>query len=114
MLESSITIELCKRYIGNIDLEGKVSMYHNNKWELKDSHTYNEFINNLAMCYIVAISMYETYVSIDYVGFEEIIGQEFVENLNNIRTKKSEENDGWDLSDKTIISKMVNIFKQTI
>ena len=89
-------------------------MYHNNKWELNNSHTYNEFINNLAMCYIIAISMYETTINIDFVDYTEIIGEEIIENLDNIRTKKEEENDGWDLSDEEIISKMENIFKQTI
>jgi hypothetical protein len=107
-------IEKCKKYIGNMDLESKVSMYHNNKWELKNSHTYNEFINNLAMCYIIAISMYETNINIDFVDYTEIIGEEIIENLDNIKIKKEEENDGWDLSDENIISKMKNIFKQTI
>lgn len=114
MIISKNIIEKSIKYIGNMDLESKVSMYHNNKWELENSHTYNEFINNLAMCYIIAISMYEKYISIDYVSFEEIIGQELVENLDNLVKKKDEENDSWDLSDEEIISKMENIFKQTI
>lgn len=107
-------IEKSIKYIGNMDLESKVSMYHNNKWELENSRTYNEFIKKLAMCSIIALSMHEKEIGIDCISFEEIIGQEFLENLNNIRIKKLEENEGWNLLSGRIVSEIENILKQTI
>lgn len=105
-------IDKCIKYRDWLDLEGKISMYHNFKYELQQSETYNDFLHNIAECYIIAFSMFEKGINIDYRDYMEIIGSELVENLDNLIDKKNEkEKGGWDLMSDTIISKMENILK---
>lgn len=98
-------IEKCIKYYNNFKIEKKINLFGNFKYRLLKSDEYNIWIENLANLYILAFSMSETQ------NYQEIIAQELVENLDNIKIKKEEENDGWDLLDDTIISKMENILK---
>lgn len=106
-------IQKCIKYRDWLELDGKISMYYQFKQELKEADNYNDFLHNIAELYILAYSMYEREISIDYVSFEEIIAQELVENLDNLVDKKNkEEKGGWDLLDDTIILKIENILNR--
>lgn len=98
-------INKCIKYYNNFKIEKKINLYGNFKYKLLKSDEYNVYIENLANLYIVAFSMSETQ------NYQEIISQELAENLDNIKIKKEEENDGWDLSDEEIIFKINNILK---
>ena len=99
-------IEKCIKYYANFKIERKINLFGNFKYKLLKSDEYNVWIENLANLYILAFSMYGTQ------NYQEIISQEFVENLDNLVKKKDEEEKGgWDLLDDTIISKINNILK---
>lgn len=99
-------IDKCIQYYNNFKIEKKINLYGNFKYKLLKSDEYNVYIENLANLYILAFSMSKTQ------NYQEIIAQEFVENLDNlIKKKDEEEKGGWDLSDENIISKMENILK---
>ena len=95
-------INKCIKYYANFKIEKKINLFGNFKYKLLKSDEYNVYIENLANLYILAFSMSETQ------NYQEIIAQELVENLDNIKIKKEEENDGWDLMTDTIISKINN------
>lgn len=100
-------IEKCIKYYANFKIEKKINLYGNYKYKLLKSDEYNIWIENLANLYILAFSMSETQ------NYQEIIAQEFIENLDNLVDKKNEEEKGgWDLSDENIISKIENILKK--
>ena len=105
-------INKCTKYRDWLDLEDKMFIYHNFKQEFKEADNYNDFLHNIAECYIIAISMFEKEISIDYMDYMEIIGNELVENLDNFVNKKQEENKSWDLSNDTIIRRIENIIIQ--
>ena len=106
MIINKELIDKCIKYYNNFKIEKKINLFGNFKYKLLKSDEYNVWMENLANLYILAFSMSETQ------NYQEIIAQEFVENLDNIVKKKDEEGKGgWYLLDENIISKINNILK---
>ena len=99
---NSVLIKKCVELNADISLEDKIALYSSHKLELINSNNYWDYFVKLCYAFITAYSLFDKVVDIHYYSYNEIIGQEFVENLNHFLKELQEKNPSWDLDDETI------------